>query len=499
MVTHDIDKALAGNRNLFITGPGGVGKSYKINKYMEEHPELNFLACAPTGLAAMNVDGITMHKAFHIPIPAFTSPSFAKGNKKAIKNAMIKALINADVVLIDEISMARNAEFAYAIKVLRHAEKIKGKKIRVIVVGDFSQLPPVVTEKDKPILKKLGFHESGYCFTTQEWKSMNFLTVELTEVVRQSDKEFVEQLNKVRVGDTSSVDYFDRFVRENPDMDDAIYLCGTNAEVSNINNEYIDGLQGAPTAYIAMKQGFASSGIIDDLVLVKVGCQVLFTANDRFNNNYRNGTFGKIVALFDNMAMVNVGSRTFSVERNTWNFEDYKVSGTSLVKKPIGSITQMPFKLGKAVTIHKSQGQTFDKCIVSPVVFAAGQLYVALSRVRGPEGLQLTQKLTADMFILDPTVQKFYKNGYSWDVKKKAKTATSTKTVTAKKTTTKKSTAKKSTTTKKTTAKKSTTTKKSAAKKTTTKKTTTAKKPVAKKTTAKKSTTAKKTTAKKAR
>ena len=147
-------------------------------------------------MAAFLVGGETVHKVFHIPVPCFDSPSFAKGKKGAITQAQLKAIAKADEVIIDEISMLNNGAFRFMIKVLHKAEKIKGSKIRLIVSGDFSQLPPVVTKSDLKFMKKFGLHESGFCFTTAEWKSCNFKVIELTEVKRQSDKEYIEVLEQ---------------------------------------------------------------------------------------------------------------------------------------------------------------------------------------------------------------------------------------------------------------------------------------------------------------
>lgn len=448
MTDKQIDAAFASKRNLFVTGPAGTGKSYRLNQYIAKTD--NVLICAPTGIAALNVGGDTAHKVFHIPVPAYEAPSFAKNKKGALTKSMLNPLIQADVVVIDEISMFKNSDFSFAIKVLRKAEKLKGSKIRVIVCGDFSQLPPVVRKTDEKLMKKFGFDISGFAFTTPEWKSLNFKVVELTDVKRQSDLEFVNELNKVRIGDFSSYDYFNQFVNETPDYSDAICICGTNAEADKINNDYLDDLHGVERAFRSIKEGRVPMGYVDDIIVLKQGSKVIFTANDNIKGYYKNGSFGVVKEFRENSILVTVidGEKQRDVEvfRQKTSVYSYTATGGSLNKKEIGSVTQYPLRVGKAITIHKSQGQTFDKVIISPTIFAAGQLYVALSRVKSPDGLTLLKEISPSDFIINDVVKEFYENGYTFEVKKKTSVKKSvTKTVTNKKTVTKKKTASKTT------------------------------------------------------
>jgi len=478
MTEKQIEKYMNGTRNIFLTGPAGVGKSYLINQYIETHN--NVLVCAPTGIAALNVGGETIHKLFHVPIPAFGSPSFAKGKKGVITDAMLKPLIQADTVIVDEISMCRNDVFSYMIKVLRKAERKKGSKIKLIVAGDFSQLPPIIRKNELPLMKKFDLDTSGYAFTTSEWKSCNFKVIELTEIKRQSNKEFIKVLNNIRIG-KNELNYLNQFVNENPNYDDAICICGTNAEANRINQAYLDNIPGNTTALQSQKEGRTSSGLIDDVILIKEGCRIMFTANDVIHNKYANGTFGIVKTITPDYVIVEVNGEDIFVNRKDNIIYSYSVKNDVLSKKQIGTIKQYPFKLGKAITIHKSQGQTFDKVIISPDIFAAGQLYVALSRVRAPEGLTLTEEITPDKLIIDPIVQAFYNNNYTFEIKKKKKTT---------KTTTKKSTKSKST--EKVTVKDSSKKAKTTAKKTTPKKKRFTTKSTRKTTSAKKKTTQKK-------
>lgn len=461
MTDKEIDKALKSSRNLFITGAAGTGKTYFLNKFIEETP--NVLTCASTGIAAINVGGDTAHRVFHIPVPAFDAPSFAKNKKGAITKAQLNVIAKADVIIIDEISLLRNEAFRFLIKVLRKAEKEKGSKIRLIVVGDFSQLPPVVKKTELKLFKKYKLDESGFAFTTQEWKSCNFKVIELTEVKRQDNKEFIDILNKIRLGECYDLGYFDQFVNKNPDYEDAVCICGTNAEADRINQEYLDSLPGNAIALQSRKEGRCISGCVDDVIVVKEGAKVIFTANDTVFKKYRNGTFGVIEQVNTDEVVVKIDGKSERIKRRDFPIYTYSVCNNSLSKKELGVVHQFPFRIGKAITIHKSQGQTFDKVIISPEIFAAGQLYVALSRVRTPEGLTLLRDILPEHLIIDPIVQKFYDDGYTWKVKPVKKATSIAKKSTGKISASSKSSVKK--TTKKPVAKKTSSTSRSSAKK----------------------------------
>lgn len=473
------------DKNVFLTGPAGTGKTTLLRRYIEEHP--NGIVCAPTGVAAVNAGGDTMHRIFSIPVPAYGAQI------SKVTNSQLKTLAASDYVIIDEISMARNDTFAFAVKVLKKAEKLKEGKIRLIVVGDFSQLPPVVPKTEKKMLKKFGFDESGFAFTTKEWKSLSFKVVPLVEVRRQSDEDFVKHLWEARISSVECLKYFNSFVTD-AYPEDAVTVCGTNAEADRINREYLDEISGVMSAYQSEKKGRNTAGIVEDVVLLKEGCRVMFTVNDP-KGRFQNGTFGKIITLEKDEVYVETDNGIVKVEKHEQKTYSYKVTGGVLEKKESGSVKQIPLKIAAAITIHKSQGKTFDKAVISPEIFAPGQLYVALSRVRSPEGLFLTQEITESALIPDPIVEEFIKNGYKWlkeppkkEIKKTVtKTKASSRTKSTKKVTSKKSTSGKSKTnvsknnkksqqrTKKPTKSKTSTKIKASRTKTTTKKTSTKK------------------------
>lgn len=419
-----IEKYLFGSdKNIFLTGAAGTGKSTLLKQYIETYkaanPAFNTLVCASTGTAAADMEGDTMHRVFSIPVPAYGA-SLSK-----ITASKLKELVMADTVIIDEISMCRNDVFAFMAKVLKKAEKLKGKKIRLIVSGDFSQLAPVVKKEEIKLLKKFGFHESGFAFTCKEWKSFRFKVICMEEVRRQENRDFVTMLHKARVCDKSCIPYFNGFV-SNDYPSDTIRICGTNAEADRLNKEYLDSLPGMPFAFQAKKTGRTAGVMIDDIILLKENARVYFTSNDNKKGLWRNGTFGVIKALHEGYVEVETKDGILSVSPAKTSIYSYKVNGAILEKKEIGSITQIPLKIAKAITIHKSQGKTFDSAVISPEIFAPGQLYVALSRVRSPEGLFLTKPVDFTALRTDVVVDKFYKGGYTYETPAK-KTSAGTK------------------------------------------------------------------------
>ena len=399
-------------KNIFITGAGGTGKTTFLNEFIEKNPKT--IVTAPTGIAAVNIGGVTTFNAFNIPIPCFGATT----NK--LNKTKLKKIIASDNVIIDEISMCRVDVFSYIIKVIKKAEKIKGNKIRIIVSGDFSQLPPVITKEDEKLLKKFGFHKSGLPFTCKEWENCHFSVIELTEVKRQDNPEFIENLHKARLADKACIPYFNQFVKDEI-PDDCIRICGTNSEVDKINKEYLDSFDSMPFAYQSIKEGKTAGALVDDIIVLKDGINVYFTVNDLINNEYVNGTFGKIHKCFKDHIEVKVDDKIIDVTPHRYSIYSYKVYKGVLKKEEVGNVKQIPLKLAKAITIHKSQGKTFDKEVFTPNIFASGQAYVALSRVKSPEGLFLTEPLLPEYLITDKTVLRFYKNGYKYNVKSNSK------------------------------------------------------------------------------
>ena len=400
-------KELRKGNNVFIAGEAGTGKTYVLNKYIDECKEKgkNVIITAPTGIAALNLSGQTMHSAFLIPIPAYGHYDFD------IKLSKIKPITIADVIIIDEISMCRVDVFEYFYLIIKKIKDELGKTIQVIVSGDFYQLPPIVKKDELSAFKRLALHESGYCFTSPYWKWFKFKCIELTEIVRQENKEFIEELNKLRKGDISCLPYFNKKVALNT-PDDIICICSTNLRASIINDGFLNELEGPKVCYDAVREGFcAKEYTVDEHLILKEGAKVIFMANDVINEYYKNGSFGIIEKCSSNSVFVKLeNGDVIEVRPHEWTTNKITITNGMTDKQKVGSFYQLPLKLAYAITMHKTQGQTYEKALISPDSFADGQLYVAISRVRSPEGLYFDSPILPEYIKVNSLVNDFYKN-----------------------------------------------------------------------------------------
>lgn len=401
-------------KDIFLTGKPGTGKTYIINKYIKELEEQNkkVIITASTGIAALNIDGVTAHRAFSIPVPAY-----GKDYRK-ITLSSLKPIQNADVIFLDEVSMLRNDAFEYICACIDLIEKTLQKHIQFIVSGDFFQLSPIVKKEELSKFRTFGLDPSGLCFTTPAWKKRKFVTVELTEIVRQSDEEYIANLDKLRRGDYSCIPYFNQFVGKGL-PDGTIHICATNREASEFNQEELKKIESMQYAYTSITTGRVTEydKPADDVLLLKNGCRIIFTANDLENNNYRNGQFGTVKeCLVDKIVVTLDSGKDLIVSPRKASVYTYSVTNGLLNKKEVGSFTQLPVKLAAAITIHKSQGQTYDSAVINPSSFAEGQLYVVLSRVRSAEGLSLTNEIYVDDIRVNKKVEKFYET-FTYEIK----------------------------------------------------------------------------------
>ena len=404
--------ALEAGDNLLIEGQGGVGKSALLELYLEEcrRDRRNVLACAPTGIAALNLPGgSTMHRAFGLRfMPVYNPSTYAEP---------VEELVIADVVVIDEISMCRVDLFDYCMNMAMQVSRSDGSPVQVVCVGDFYQLPPVVTERDMPQLRSFyprRFHD-GFAFEGVDWSVMDFKRAALNEVVRQSDAEHVAMLQAARVGDRSCEAFFNMFVGADIG-EDAVRLFPHNSQADAYNKAQAAKLRGEARTFRSRTQGSVRDSekpTYDDMRL-SVGARVMTLVNDAAND-YQNGSCGVVEGFsrdgvylaLDNGVRVEVGPYTWDVTEPVVKYD--REGKEYLSQQVVGRWTQLPLKLAYAITIHKSQGQTYDRARVDPRCFAPGQLYVALSRVKSLDGLSLTCEIPAGALAASPTVAAFYK------------------------------------------------------------------------------------------
>lgn len=415
-----LDEMLSG-ANVFLTGEAGTGKSYVTRAFIDLCKLLNkqILITGTTGIAAINIHGATVHRTFGIPIHPILNPAF--------RNNATDVLKAADIVLIDEISMCRADVFDYIACQLFGLEgnDPRHKHRQLIVVGDFFQLPPVVKMEDADTLRQAPRFErvsKFFAFESQYWADFYFHCVSLKKIMRQDDPYFISLLNKARIGDVSCVKAFNDACYNKPENPEALTVVGTNKLVEQINCLKFDALEGDPKYYEAQYEGkFNEADCLAEKILgLKPNARVMAIANDTPHNRYQNGSLGTVVECADDYVLVQFDSGRFvRVTPYKWKKQDYVVVDSfdennnpiqDLHLEDIGSCTQIPLRLAYAITIHKSQGQTFDHINLQPNTFDVGQLYVALSRVRTLSGLVLLTPISSRGLLCSPEVMAFYRD-----------------------------------------------------------------------------------------
>lgn len=424
-LTSDQKRALAlleSGNNVFLTGEAGTGKSFVLNEFLYRNRRKNILVCAPTGIAAINVGGSTLHRVFNAPIGVAKPGDY---NSKPDES-----VVKADIVVIDEISMCRFDLFEYVIRTIKNAEAIRQndenvdaisngrmpeiiKPKQIIVVGDFYQLAPVISTKDKDVLFTYWDQETvgdGFAFASPLWKDLDFKNVIVKEIVRQAgETDYVDNLNKIRIGDYSGIKWFNDNITRQP-IPNGIYLCGTNQKADEINLRESNALPGKTVKYSAQVKGTVGPGdkmTMDELSL-KIGMQVMTLIND-MNEGFQNGSIGKVAALESDHVDVRLNNgRLVTVTMHDWEILGYEVQEDKLEKVVLGNFKQLPLKIAYAITIHKSQGQTYSSVNISPDCFAAGQLYVALSRAKTAKGMSLEHMITRSALRTSLAVRRFY-------------------------------------------------------------------------------------------
>lgn len=410
--------------NMFITGQAGTGKSTLL-KLFRSHTRRNVAVLAPTGIAALQVGGQTLHSFFNLPLHVIHEDDIKLDNRRVQKYCALETLV------IDEVSMVRS-DVMHAIDITLRIGRPKAMRhlpfggVQVVLIGDLHQLPPVVTRTELPVLRSL--YGGEFFFNAPGYLVGRFNVVELKRLFRQSDKRFIGLLNQVRRGyaPPAVLEAFRDRVKPGCHADAfneseaMILLMGTNKMADDHNNRRLATLPGVPRIFKAALEGrFDKQNLPAPLDLyLKEGAQVMFLKN-MHENSVVNGTIGVVLRFEEGpqpLVVVDVKGRSMKVSRAEWPDFEYALDpGTrKLSTKVVGRFFQYPLKLAWAITVHKSQGLTFEKVHIDlgKGAFAHGQAYVALSRCRTLDGITLKQALTQRDLIIDRFVVDFFRNRY---------------------------------------------------------------------------------------
>ncbi|HQC06842.1 MAG TPA: helix-turn-helix domain-containing protein [Kaistella chaponensis] len=414
------------NRSIFLTGKAGTGKTTFLNDFVSK-TQKKYIVVAPTGIAAINAGGVTIHSMFGLPLRTFlpTTERVDSNTANNIADLMhhfkyrkdkLKLLRELELIIIDEVSMLRAdvldmMDFSLR-SVRRNQQKFGG--VQMLFIGDLYQLPPVV--RDEYILKQ--YYNSPFFFDSYALKELPLITLELTTVYRQKDEKFLEILNEIRDGAVSDIDFETLNERYIPDFEPTdepyVYLTSHNRMADEINLKKLAELKGKSYFYKAEITGNFNENQYpnEEILELKTGTQIMFIRNDASGEHrYFNGKLAEVVEIDEQEIHVVIDGEDeiFKLKKETWDQKRYSLAeDKSIQEEVMGSFKQYPIRLAWAVTIHKSQGLTFDRLIIDAgKSFASGQVYVALSRCRTLEGIVLKSKITPEVIFSDKRVSKF--------------------------------------------------------------------------------------------
>ena len=410
--------------SVFLTGKAGTGKTTFLHDIVASTTKRHAVV-APTGVAAINAGGVTIHSFFQLPfdpylpdikelVTEYQMPDKYKSLSKNKQN-IIRTL---ELLIIDEVSMVR-ADLLDAIdmtlrRVRRSSRPFGG--VQLLLIGDVHQLSPVVTETERPYMERV--YPSPYFFASKALQQINYVTIELTRVYRQQDAAFVDLLNHVRDNNIDAPTLAALNARVGMPQKGAITLTTHNRQADAINRRHMEALHGEQRRFEAIVKGnYPDKALPCDLQLeVKVGERVMFVKNDSSGGHrYYNGMLGTVTAFLreedkDHIEVISDDGDTIAVNRELWESMKYSLDAkTNEIKQEVeGTFCQYPLQAAWAVTIHKAQGLTFDRVVIDAAdAFAFGQVYVALSRCRTLEGLSLSTPLTAGVAFNDTSVSHF--------------------------------------------------------------------------------------------
>lgn len=407
------------SENIFLTGKAGTGKTTFL-KYLREHCVKNMVVAAPTGVAAINAGGVTLHSLFQLPFHAFLPTRASKDEllaKIRLNKQRIQLLRKMELLIIDEISMVRSDTLDAVDTILRSVRRkydIPFGGVQLLCIGDLFQLPPVARQEEWRLLSE--YYSSPFFFDSLAIREQMPLMIELTKIYRQKEASFVQLLNKVRNNDMDAADFELLHQRFHPGFrpgegDNYITLTSHNSQADQINLREINKLLAKPFTYDAEITGdFPEHQYPAEAALVlKEGAQVMFLKNDAAGRRYFNGKIGVVKHLDEEEVVVECDGMDIPVPKEAWENTRYTISRTDgkLEQEVLGSFIQFPLRLAWAVTIHKSQGLTFDKVMIDAgAAFSSGQVYVALSRCTSLEGIVLLSRIHAGAILSNDNVVK---------------------------------------------------------------------------------------------
>ena len=412
------------HRSVFLTGKAGTGKSTFL-KYIRDNTKKKTVVLAPTGIAAVNVGGQTMHSFFKIPFkpmvpddPDYSNPARMRKMLRYTKEK-VKLIQQLELIIIDEISMVRADIIDFVDRVLRvysgnMREPFGGKQL--LFVGDIFQLEPVVTHDTRDILRR--YYRNFFFFNARAFEQINLVPIELRKIYRQSDSDFIALLDRVRINRATPADMSRLNQRCNPDYQEinsefAITLATRRDTVDSINDEHMKALKTPEFVYEGVIEGdFPENSLPTAFQLaLKEGAQVIFIRNDK-QGRWCNGTIGRVTRLSDQSVYVALeNGAEMQVEWEIWENMQYSYNEKEkkVEEKVLGSFSQLPLKPAWALTVHRSQGLTFSRVVIDFAggAFTGGQTYVALSRCTSLEGITLLKPLSERDIIVNPAVVEF--------------------------------------------------------------------------------------------
>ena len=407
-----LDFARTGDGNLFVTGRAGTGKSTLL-RCLRDSLDAEMVVVAPTGLAAVNVGGQTIHSFFGLPPRLIRSDDVKRSRNGRVMRRL-------ELLIIDEISMVRSdlmAAIDLSLRLNRGRTREPFGGVRLLMFGDLHQLPPVIS--DPEVAEHLESTYGGAFFFSIDAlrEGAGTALLELEQVFRQSDESLLHVLNRVRDGEADESDLELLNNRVNPvrtlgEGDPYVILTPTNAAAQRINMAYLDALAGRAYTYEAGVTGEfnPASQPTDQVLVLKPGAKVILLRNDP-DRRWVNGTVARITRLTEKQVFIEVSGREYEVEPVSWESRRYAFDQTAekVVESVAGTFKQFPLRLAWALTIHKSQGLTLDRVYIDlgRGTFAHGQAYVALSRCRSLEGLALARPLKPSDILFDPAAMGY--------------------------------------------------------------------------------------------